>query len=145
MVLNEKRKLRLTEFLARRQGAPTDVGPSAIAPTNATPLAAAPPAQDSRNPPVVVVAVDFDDEDTGEGITFKRRRMVAVATHSSTEAPPASYWEHPLMPLLPANHWLSKAVGRAFPRAFPCHLPLSFLPSSNMLRGAFKRGRWWRA
>ncbi|KAL9297696.1 hypothetical protein ACSQ67_023592 [Phaseolus vulgaris] len=68
MVLNEKRKLRLTEFLARRQGAPTDVGPSAIAPTNATPLAAAPPAQDSRMslsratlPPETLSEPKFDD------------------------------------------------------------------------------------
>jgi len=68
-----------------------------VVPTDASPLAVAPPAQDSPNPPAVVVVVDSDDEVTGEGITFKRRRVVATATsHSSTEAPPSTYRENPL-------------------------------------------------
>jgi len=59
-------------------------------------LVAATPTQDSPNPPVVVVVVDSDDEDTGEGITFKRQRVVAATTsHCSTEAPSSTYWEHP--------------------------------------------------
>jgi len=96
MVLNEKKKLGLVELLARRQGVPTDVRPSIVAPTDASPLVVAPLVQDSPNPPVVVVIVDSDDEVTGEGITFKRRRVVAAAaSHSFTEAPPSSYREHP--------------------------------------------------
>jgi len=88
MVLTEKKKLRLAEALARRQGTPTDAGPSTTAPTDASPLVVAPPAQASPNPLAVVVAIEFDDEVTGEGITFKRRRVVTVATsHSSNEAP----------------------------------------------------------
>ena len=51
----------LAEALTRCQGTPTEAGPS-----NASPLVVASPAQDSLNPPVVVVAVKSDDEVTGE-------------------------------------------------------------------------------
>ena len=43
-----------------------------------------------------MVAIDSDDEVTGEGITFKRRKVVSAATsRSSNEAPLSSYREHP--------------------------------------------------
>jgi len=45
-----------------------------------------------------VVVIDSDeDEDTREGIVFKRRKVAAAATsHSSTEASPSSYRDQPL-------------------------------------------------
>ncbi|KAL9315661.1 hypothetical protein ACSQ67_016662 [Phaseolus vulgaris] len=67
MMLDEKKKLRLAEVLARRQ--------------------------DSPNPPAARGGRRLDNEVTGEGITFKRLRV--ATSHSSTEAPPSSYGSIP--------------------------------------------------
>jgi len=95
MVLTEEKRARLTDALARRQGA-SDAGTS----TPSAPIAAIPLATAQASPMLTplekskgVVAIDSDedeDEDTGEGIVFKRRRVVVAATsHSSTKAPPS--------------------------------------------------------
>jgi len=139
MVLTEKKKLRLAEALARRQGAPTDVGPSIATPTDARPLVVAPHAQDSPNPPAVVVAIDSDDEVTGDGITFKRRRVSRPRTLPTKPLLPLTESTLLVLPL-PTNHLLLKVVGRESLRVFWCRLLPSFLPLSNMPSKDFKRG-----
>ena len=82
------------EVITRRQAALEGAGGSAPA----VPL---PVAQDLPNPPPAdknkgMVAIDFEDENTEEGIIFKRRRVVIVAiSHFATDGRPPSFRDHP--------------------------------------------------
>jgi len=151
MVLNEEKRVRLADALARCQGAVSGTGastPSApiaailLATAQASPMPT--PLEKSKG----MIAIDSDeDEDTEEGIVFKRRRVAAATTsHSSTEAPPSSHRDqHPLTLPLSMNHLLLKTVGRVPPRVSTCPLLLSYPPPSNTpLRGS-KRGRQRRS
>jgi len=89
MVLNEEKRVRLVDALARCQGATSGTGASAPS----APIATIPLATAQASPMLTplrknkgVVATDLDeDEDIGEGIVFKRQRVVdAVTSHSST-------------------------------------------------------------
>jgi len=83
MVLNEEKRARLANALARRQGAPGAAGalaPSAPAPAPSAPIAAVPlaivhasptPAPLEKDKGVVEIKSD-EDEETAEGPIFKR-------------------------------------------------------------------------
>ena len=101
MVLNEEKRARLADAIARRQGALSGVGASApSAPIVAVPLAAA---QASPTPAPLkknkgVMEIDSGDEDNGEGDVFKRRSVVAATTsHFATNSRLASFRDHPLV------------------------------------------------
>ena len=87
VVLNEENKNRLAELIAHRQATLTGAGSSAPA----GPLAVA---QDSPSPPDKnkgVVAINSKDEDTEEGLVFKRPRVgVATTSLSATDDRPLS-------------------------------------------------------
>jgi len=99
MVLNEEKRARLADALARRLGAMSDAGASVpSAPIVAVPLAIV---QDLPAPAPLeknkgVVEINSEDEDSREGVIFKRRRVVAVTTsHSATSNRPSSFWDQP--------------------------------------------------
>jgi len=80
MVLNEEKRNRLVELIARRLAALTGAGGS----TPTGPLTVAVSAQDSPSPTLGdknkgVVTIDSEDEDTDEGLVFKRPRVGVVA------------------------------------------------------------------
>jgi len=111
IVLNEEKRARLANALARRPGAPGAVGASAapapisaaVAPslTPSSPIVAVPlaavqassvPTPFEKGKGVVEIA---SDEDSVERPVFKRHMsMIAATSHSTTEGPPASFKEH---------------------------------------------------
>jgi len=114
MVLNEEKRARLADALARRQGALGVAGASAsFAPISAhaapSPAPSAPivavPLVDVRASPAPaplekdkgVVKIESDgDKDTVEGPVFKRRKAVVAATsYSTTMGHPTSFRDHP--------------------------------------------------
>ena len=143
MVLNEEKSKRLAEVIARRAGALDDAGGSApsallatvpLATTPASPIPA--PAKKDKE----VVAIESDDEDTGEGLVFKRQRVVVVATsHSATDSRPASFRDHSHSASSPACSSRSKVVGRAPPEMTKCRPLLSYPLLSSMPSRASKR------
>jgi len=60
-----------------------------------------------------VVTIESDeDEDTGEGVVFKRRRVLAATTsHSTTNNRPTSFRDHPRVFPPPGDSSRSKVVG----------------------------------
>jgi len=139
MVLNEEKRNRLAEVIARRQGALDGAGSSAPSSPFAAIQALPTPAPLEKNKGVV--AID-SDENTGEGIVFKRQRVVMAATsHSATDGRPPSFRDHPSAPPLLAHSSHSKTVGRTLLRMTKCPLHLSFPLSSNTLSRASKRKR----
>jgi len=112
MVLNEEKRARLADALARRQGVPGAASASAppapnsaaVAPSPApsVPISAVPlatvqasPAQTPLEKGKRVVKIE-SDEDSKEGPVFKRHRAMVVATsYSTTAGRPASFREHP--------------------------------------------------
>jgi len=114
MVLNEEKRARLAEVLALREEVVVDVGASAPSapPTNQVvpsppplaPIAAVllPTVRASPTPtPLekgkgVVEIVSDDEEDTTEGLVFKRHKVATTATsHSSSARRHASFKDHP--------------------------------------------------
>jgi len=100
MVLNKEKRARLADALARRHGALS--GASASAPSAPIVVVLLATAQASpmltpleKNKGIMSIDSD-DDEDTGEGIVFKRRRVAAATTtHSATSSRPASFKDQP--------------------------------------------------
>jgi len=126
MVHTEEKRARLADALARRQGATSGVGAS----TPSAPIAAIPLATAQASPMLTplgkgkcVVAIDSDDdEDTGEGVVFKRRKVVvAVTSHSSTEVPPSSYREQPPSASSPHKPLTIEGGGESAPEG--AHVP----------------------
>jgi len=98
MMLNEEKRNRLAELLSHHQTAPTSAGGSASAgpPLAATfaqgPLGPAPGDKQKG----VVVAIDLEDEDTDDGLVFKRPRVdVAVTSLSTTDGHAPSFRDNP--------------------------------------------------
>jgi len=111
-VLNEEKWVRLANALVRRPGASGAAGVSASptpisaivapSPTPSAPIVAVPLAAVQASPAptplekgkgVVEIA---SNKDSVEGPVFKRRRaMVTVTSHSTTEGRPSSFMEHP--------------------------------------------------
>jgi len=97
MVLNEEKRNRLAELIARCQAALTGAGGSA--PTGPPPIAAL--AQDSPGPAPGdklkrVVAIDFEDKDTDKGLVFKRPSVgVTTTSLSATDGHPPSFRDNP--------------------------------------------------
>ena len=95
MVLNEEKRNRLADVIARRQAALGGAGGSApvvlLIAAQASPIPA--PAEKKKG----VVAVDSDDdEDTSEGLVFKRPRVGVMATSlSATDGHPPSFRDNP--------------------------------------------------
>jgi len=99
MVLNEEKRNRLPEVIARRQaalagaGGSAPVGPLTVAQDSPTPA----PAEKNKG----VVAIDSEDEGTEEGLVFNRPRVgVAVTSLSATDDRPPSFRDHPPQRLL---------------------------------------------
>jgi len=93
MVLNKEKRATLADALARCQGAMSDASastPSALIDVIPLATAQASPMLTPLKKNKGVEAIDSDeDEDTREGIVFKKRRVAAAATsQSSTEASP---------------------------------------------------------
>ena len=115
MVLDEEKRNKLAEVIARRQRALDGAGGSAPA----VPL---PAAQDLPNPPPAnknkgVVVIDSEGEDTGEGIVFKRQRVVVAATsHSATDGRPPSFKDHPPSASSPRALLALEGGGESVPR-----------------------------
>ena len=135
MVLNEKKRARLVDALARRQGAlgvagasapsaPIDsayVGPTPApsAPVAAVPLAVvrASPAPAPLEKDKGVVEIDSGDDDSAEGPVFKKRRVVVVTTsHSTTIGRPASFRDHPPSASSPHGLLALEGDGESAPR-----------------------------
>jgi len=97
MVLIKENRNRLADLIARRQATLTGVGGSA----SAGPLTVVVSAQDSPSPAPGdknkgVVAIDFEDDDTNEGLLFKRPRVgVATTSLSATDGHPLSLRDNP--------------------------------------------------
>jgi len=89
-----------------------------------------------------VIRIDSEDEDTGEGLFFKRLRVgVATTSLSATDDHPPSFRDNPPAPLLLADSSRFKAVGRALLGVTKCLLPLSSPPFSSTPSNASKRRR----
>jgi len=104
IMLNEEKRAKLVDALARRQGASRAADGSAVAPspTSSTPIVVVPlvVAQASLAPPPLeedkgVVEIE-SDEGSAEGPVFKRRRpMIATTSRSSTAGHPAPLRDQP--------------------------------------------------
>jgi len=144
MVLNEEKRRRLVDVIARRQVALEGAGGSAPAVPLAVVQASPIPALTEKNKGVV--AIDSDgDEDTGEGLVFKRLRVGVVAISlSATDGHPPSFRDNPPAPPLLAHSSCSNVVGRALLGMTKCRPLLSYPLFSSMPSRASKRRRQWR-
>jgi len=114
MLLNEEKRARLADSLARHQGvlgaagasapsAPINSAQAAPTPAPSAPIASIPlattrasptPTPLERNKSMVAIESD-EDEDIAEGPVFKRRRVVVATTSDSTTiGRPASFRDH---------------------------------------------------
>jgi len=153
MVLNEEKRTRLDDVLARCQGALSGIGASApSAPIVAVPLATtqASPILTPLEKNKGVVAIDSnDDEDTEEGIVFKRRRVaVATTSHSATSSRPASFRDQPPSASSSRGPLALEVVGRA-PLGMtklhpPPSFPLSFSTPSKASKKKVQQTIWKR-
>jgi len=92
-----------------------------------------------------VVAINSEDEDTDEGLVFKRPRVgVAATSLSATDGHPLRSGTIPQAPPLLAGSSRLKAVGRALLGVTKCLLPLISPPYSSRPSNASKRRRRWR-
>jgi len=144
MVLNEEKRARLADVLARRQGALGGASGSAVvAPIVVVPLATAQasPTLTPLEKKKGAVAIDSDDdEDTGRASSLKSEGWPLWRPHNL----PLMVALHcigiilPVPPLLAPSSCL-KVVGRAHPETTKCHLLLSCPLSSNTPSRASKR------
>ena len=98
MVLNEEKRKRLAELLARCQTTPTGAGGSTPAgpPLVATSAQGLPGLAPDDKQKRVVVAVDSEDEKIDECLVFKRPRVgVATTSLSGTDGHAPSYRDNP--------------------------------------------------
>jgi len=139
MVLNEKKKKKLGELVAKHKAA-ADVGTST--PTNPPPHATSAPNSpepilvDNRQKGVVV-ETGSKDEDTCAGLVFKRQRVddVVAPSHSTSDSHAPSFRDNPPSASSPRDLIIHEGGGRTLLKVAKCLLPPIFHPSSNKLLG----------
>jgi len=145
-VLNEEKRNRLAELIARCEATLTGAGGSApIGPLIVVVSAQNMPGPAPGDKQKGVVAIDAEDENTDEGLVFKRPRVgVAVTSLSATDGHTPSFRDNPPSASSPRGPSRLKAVGRALLGVTKCVLPLSLPSFSNKPSNASKRKRRWR-
>jgi len=155
MMLNEEKRDRLADALARRQGALGVVGDSAPSapisthtapsPAPSAPIVAvrASPAPTPFEKDKRVVEIESDgDEDTVEGPIFKRRRAVVATTyHSTNVGRPGLFRDHPPSASSPHDLLVVEGVVRAPLDMSKLHPPPSFPLSFKIPSKASKEGQ----